>query len=89
MLGLGKLSSVVECEANIRIWGAASDLRALDITCRADDDLKHADSSIERDTGKHLLEIKGEDMWVVHHRSQGAVDHVSDECRKSRNLVEY
>lgn len=79
MLGLGKLSSVVEREADVRIRGATSDLRTLDITCGADDDLEDSDGGIERGTGKDLLEIEGENMWVVHHRSQGTMDHVPDE----------
>jgi len=87
MLSLGKFSSVVEGEADIWVGGPTSDLRTLDITCIADDDLENADGGIERDTGKDLLEVEGEDMWVVHHRSQGAVDHVSDERRESRNLT--
>ena len=87
MLGLGKLSSVVEGEADIWVGGPTSDLRALDVACAANDDLENADCGIERDTGKDLLEVEGEDMWVVHHRSQGAVDHVSDECGETRNLT--
>ena len=87
MLGLGKFSSVVEREADIRVGGPTSDLGTLDITCTSDDDLENADGGIEGDTGKDLLEVEGEDMWVVHHRSQGAVDHVSDERGESRNLA--
>jgi len=87
-LGLGKFSSVIEREADIGIRGATSDLRTLDITCTVDDDLENTDGGVERGTGKHLLEIEGEEVWVVHHGCQGAMDHVPDECRKSRNLVE-
>ena len=89
MFCLGKLGSVIEREADIWIRGATSDLRAFHITRRTNNDLESSDGGIERDAGENLFKIEGEDMWIIHHRSQGAVDRVSDECRKSRNLVRY
>ena len=83
----GKLGSVVEREADIRIWGATSDLRSSHITCTMNNDLENTDGGIQGDTRENLLKIEGENVWVIHHRSQGAMDHVSDECGKSGNLL--
>jgi hypothetical protein len=85
----GKLSAIVDGQAYIRVWRSTTNLRAFDSTGRLDCHQKNADCCIQRFTRKHLLEIEGENVGVVHHRTKSCMCHLADEGRESGDLTIY
>ena len=78
-LRLRELGALVDAEADEGVGTASAELRAFEVARALDRDLEHADGRVDGLAREHLLEVEREDVGVVHHRAEDAVDRVADE----------
>jgi hypothetical protein len=76
MLGSREFLAVIDADADIRIRRAPANLAGFKPASSLDSDLNDANSCIKGYTRKHLLKIDSENIRVVHHRTEGVVNHI-------------
>ncbi|KAI6876542.1 hypothetical protein KC338_g301 [Hortaea werneckii] len=86
-LGLAEWVAVVDADDRVRIWCTREFIRVLEALGTMEGDLQDADGLVYRVASKHLRDLNGEDIRLVHHWSQVGMDLLLDKAFQSGNEV--
>lgn len=84
----GKSFAIIDAEFDVWVGRTAAYFAAFDTSCGSKCDLDNTNSSIQRSAREHLFKIEGEYVRFIHHWSEDAVNHISNEWRQARDLGE-
>lgn len=78
--------TVVDAEGDIRVRSTSTEFDPLDTSRSHYSDLEKPNGCVQRCARQELLEIKGEDVGFVHHRSKNTVDGLTNKTGQTRYL---